>query len=123
VREQQVFSAVMPCTASVEGFGSWSRQGYLSGGRVPLHDKDAPVCDPAVWSREFPCWEFVMGCSGWRRIWVEKWSRSSGGIRPQHFNMEKVESHIWADCRKIEDLGEPRDNVLELPPGFHFTSG
>jgi GMP synthase (glutamine-hydrolysing) len=46
IREQQVFSAILPCTASVEEIRAQEPVGIvLSGGPSSVYDKDAPVCD------------------------------------------------------------------------------
>src|SRR5260221_14530956 len=55
VREQQVFSAVLPCTSSVEEIRKLEPAGIiLSGGASSVYDKDAPVCDPAVLAQGIP---------------------------------------------------------------------
>ena len=47
IREQQVFSAILPCTASVAEVKAQEPVGIvLSGGPSSVYDKDAPVCDP-----------------------------------------------------------------------------
>ncbi len=47
IREQQVFSAILPCTASVAEIRAQEPVGIvLSGGPSSVYDKDAPVCDP-----------------------------------------------------------------------------
>src|SRR5215475_6355944 len=49
IREQQVFSAILPCTASLPEIRSYQPVGIiLSGGPSSVYDADAPKCDPAV---------------------------------------------------------------------------
>jgi GMP synthase (glutamine-hydrolysing) len=49
IREQQVFSAILPCTAKLEEIRGLEPVGIvLSGGPSSVYDKDAPVCDPNV---------------------------------------------------------------------------
>src|SRR5882672_11289155 len=55
VREQQVFSAVLPCTSAVEEIRRLEPAGIiLSGGPSSVYDKDAPACDPAVLAQGIP---------------------------------------------------------------------
>src|SRR2546425_8917062 len=49
IREQQVFSAILPCTASLEEIKQYEPAGIvLSGGPSSVYDADAPKCDPKV---------------------------------------------------------------------------
>ena len=49
IREQEVFSAVLPCTASLEEIRKWEPKGVvLSGGPRSVYDADAVACDPKV---------------------------------------------------------------------------
>src|SRR5580704_6757886 len=55
IREQQVFSAILPCTATVEEIGKFEPAGLvLSGGPSSVYDPAAPVCDPRVLSLGVP---------------------------------------------------------------------
>jgi len=55
IREQQVFSAVLPCTASVEAILKMEPAGIiLSGGPSSVYDADAPKCDPKVLALGIP---------------------------------------------------------------------
>src|ERR1700733_2457196 len=49
IREQQVFSAILPCTASLAEIRAQEPVGIvLSGGPSSVYDQDAPLCDPKV---------------------------------------------------------------------------
>src|SRR3982074_3447025 len=68
IREQQVFSAVLPCTTSVAEIHKLEPVGLvLSGGPSSVYDAGAPKCDPAVLSMGLP----VLGiCYGMQ--WIAK---------------------------------------------------
>ena len=124
VREQQVFSAILPCTTSVEEIRRLEPAGIiLSGGPSSVYDKDAPVCDPAVLAEGIP----VLGiCYGMQ--WMAK---NLGGkvepaerreYGPAHLNVEKSESHVLGGLPgTLKIWASHGDNVLALPPGFHLT--
>ncbi len=49
IREQNVFSVVLPCTASLEEIQSYHPAGIiLSGGPSSVYDADAPPADERV---------------------------------------------------------------------------
>src|ERR1700687_3522068 len=55
IREQQVFSAVLPCTSSVEEIMQLEPVGLvLSGGPSSVYDPAAPKCDPKVLEQKIP---------------------------------------------------------------------
>src|SRR4051794_2216742 len=55
IREFQVFSAILPCTASIEQIRRYEPAGIvLSGGPSSVYDKAAPVCDADVLSQRLP---------------------------------------------------------------------
>jgi GMP synthase (glutamine-hydrolysing) len=124
VREQQVFSAVLPCTSSVKEIRRLEPAGIiLSGGPSSVYDKDAPVCDAAVLAQGIP----VLGiCYGMQ--WMAK---NLGGkvepvqrreYGPAQFNLEKTESDILGGLPEtLKIWASHGDNVLALPPGFHLT--
>lgn len=121
IREQNVFSAVLPCTVTLEEIQAYKPCGIiLSGGPSSVYDTDAPPADPGVLDMGLP----VLGiCYGMQFI-----SHHLGG---------KVRS---ADKREyghaeafIEDAANPLfaglppsmnvwmshgDEALELPSGF-----
>src|SRR5580704_8304792 len=55
IREQQVFSAILPCTATIAQIRKYEPVGVvLSGGPNSVYDPDAPHCDPDVLSLGVP---------------------------------------------------------------------
>ena len=55
VRENHVFSVVVPWTLSAGEIAALHPQGIiLSGGPASVHDPDAPRCDPAIYRLGFP---------------------------------------------------------------------
>jgi len=124
VREQQVYSAILPCTTPVEDIRKLEPVGIiLSGGPSSVYDKDAPLCDPAVLTQAIP----VLGiCYGMQWIAknlggkVEPAQRREYG--PTHFHLEKAESEILGGLpEQIKTWASHGDNVLALPDGFHLT--
>ena len=124
VREQQVFSAILPCTTPIEDIRRLQPAGIiLSGGPSSVYDKDAPKCDPAVLAMGIP----ILGiCYGMQ--WVAK---NLGGkvepaerreYGPAQLNVHKVDSHLFKNFPdKMKIWNSHGDNVQELPPGFHAT--
>jgi GMP synthase (glutamine-hydrolysing) len=124
VREQQVFSAILPCTTSREEIRKLEPAGIiLSGGPSSVYDKDAPVCDPAVLAQGIP----VLGiCYGMQWIAknlggkVEPAQRREYG--PAQFHLERAESEILGGLpATMKTWASHGDNVLALPEGFHLT--
>jgi GMP synthase (glutamine-hydrolysing) len=124
VREQQVFSAILPCTTPPDEIRKLQPAGIiLSGGPSSVYDKDAPKCDPSVLAMGIP----VLGiCYGMQ--WVAK---NLGGrvepaerreYGPAQWQMEKCESHLFKNFPvNLKIWNSHGDNVHELPPGFHAT--
>src|SRR5664279_5391848 len=55
IREQNVYSVVLPCTAPLEEIRSYKPMGIiLSGGPSSVYDADAPPSDPRVLSLGLP---------------------------------------------------------------------
>jgi GMP synthase (glutamine-hydrolysing) len=125
IREQNVFSAVLPCTASLEEIQAYKPIGIvLSGGPCSVYDADAPPADPKVLGLGVP----ILGiCYGLQFIT----HHLGGKVRAA----DKRE-YGHADVRIIDDKnalfdGLPADltvwmshgdEALELPAGFHLTA-
>src|SRR5277367_3985604 len=89
IREQNVFSAILPCTTTLDEIRQYAPAGVvLSGGPSSVYDTDAPKCDPAILAMGIP----VLGiCYGMQwithtlgspdRIWVRRCHRPNWGHR------------------------------------------
>jgi GMP synthase (glutamine-hydrolysing) len=142
VREQQVFSAIMPCTSSVEEIRRMEPAGMiLSGGPSSVYDKDAPKCDGAVLKMGIP----VLGiCYGMQWVAKELGGRVEPAERREYgraqFFLEKGrekndgkndetikgksegKSHLFAGFPESMRIWNSHgDHVHALPEGFHAT--
>ena len=129
IREQQVFSAILPCTTSVDEIRAYQPAGIvLSGGPSSVYDADAPKCDPAILNLGVP----VLGiCYGMQWIThalggkVEKAHRREYGRA--HFRAARrasglESSHLFAGVpEELRIWNSHGDHVRELPPGFCAT--
>ncbi len=124
VREQQVFSAILPCTTSLEAIRKLGPAGIiLSGGPSSVYDQDAPRCDVGVLGMGIP----VLGiCYGMQ--WVAK---NLGGkvepaerreYGPAQLQVEPGASALFRDFpESLKIWNSHGDNVHALPEGFHAT--
>jgi GMP synthase (glutamine-hydrolysing) len=126
IREQQVFSSVLPCTCSVEEIRKLEPAGViLSGGPSSVYDPESPQCDPAVLGLGLP----VLGiCYGMHWIThtlggkVEKAERREYGSALLNLANGGGGSELFAgvpSCFRI--WNSHGDHVAALPLGFHTT--
>jgi GMP synthase (glutamine-hydrolysing) len=124
VREQNVFSVVLPCNSSIDQIKKQSPVGIiLSGGPSSVYDKDAPAADPGVFELGVP----VLGiCYG-----LQFMAHALGGkVRAAkhreygHAQVERVaDSEIFRDLPStLEVWMSHGDEALELPPGFKLIA-
>ncbi len=121
VREQNVFSVVMPCTAPLKDIQAHSPIGLiLSGGPSSVYDADAPQADPRVLSLGVP----VLGvCYGLHFIV----HHLGGKVRSAHKReyghaevaIEDASSPLFAGLPStIQVWMSHGDEALQLPAGF-----
>jgi GMP synthase (glutamine-hydrolysing) len=120
IREQEVFSAILPCNAPIDEIRGMRPAGIvLSGGPSSVYDKGAPVCDASVLHLGLP----VLGiCYGMQ--WM---AHSLGG------NVVKAEHREYGPATLDRDKDSPLfrglpthlkvwnshgDHVIGLPAGF-----
>ena len=124
IREQNVFSVVLPCNAKLEEIRSYSPVGIiLSGGPSSVYDKDAPVADRKVFDLGLPvlgiCYglQFMVHALGGKVRAADK--REYG-----HANVEiKDQSHLFEGLpRQLSVWMSHGDEAVDLPPGFRLTA-
>jgi GMP synthase (glutamine-hydrolysing) len=124
VREQKVFSVVLPCNAPVEEIRSHSPVGIvLSGGPSSVYDKDAPPADPRVFSLGLP----VLGICYGLQFMVHALGGKVRAAGKREYGHAEVE--VKPGSRLFEGLPEKLsvwmshgDEAVELPPGFGLTA-
>ncbi len=124
IREQNVFSVVLPCTAPLEEIQAQKPMGIiLSGGPSSVYDADAPPSDPRVLALGLP----VLGiCYGLHFIV----HHLGGKIRPAdkreygHAEITLVDdTPLFAGLSRTQSVWMSHgDETLELPEGFHLTA-
>jgi GMP synthase (glutamine-hydrolysing) len=126
IREQQVFSAVLPCTTSIDELLKLEPAGIvLSGGPSSVYDPEAPKCDPKVLALGIP----VLGiCYGMQWIThtlggkVEKAARREYGRAQLQIedSKEHAASHLFTGVpASLRVWNSHGDHVRALAEGFH----
>ncbi len=125
IREQNVFSVVLPCTASIEEIRAQNPIGLiLSGGPCSVYDADAPNADPAILALGMP----VLGiCYGLHYINHHLGGKVLAADKREygHAEVSIVDSStpLFADIpASINVWMSHGDEAIELPPGFHLTA-
>jgi GMP synthase (glutamine-hydrolysing) len=123
IREQEVFSAILPCTASLEEIRKLEPAGLvLSGGPSSVYDTGAPVCDPQILDLGVP----VLGiCYGMQ--WL---THALGGKVERAERREYGRAQLDREGDSVLFTGLPGevkiwnnhgDHVVSLPGGFRVT--
>ena len=126
IREQQVFSSILPCTATVEEIRNLEPAGLvLSGGPSSVYDPEAPKCDPGVLSLGVP----VLGiCYGMQWLTytlggkVERAERREYGSALLNLQDGQGQSELFAQLpTELRIWNSHGDHVVGLPAGFRTT--
>jgi GMP synthase (glutamine-hydrolysing) len=124
IREQNVFSVVLPCTASLDEVKANAPVGIvLSGAPWSVYDKDAPPADPRLFELGLP----VLGICYGLQFMVHT---LGGKVRPAnkreygHAEIDIVaESILFTGLAKRQAVWMSHgDEALQLPPGFELTA-
>ncbi len=126
IREQNVFSAVLPCTAPLQEIRALQPIGIvLSGGPSSVYDADAPEADPKLLELGVP----VLGiCYGLQFI-VHALGGKVRSASKREYGHAEVQLSDGATTPLFAGLPPALavwmshgDEALELPPGFHRTA-
>jgi len=124
IREQNIFSVVLPCNAALEEIRNYSPVGIiLSGGPSSVYDRDAPFADNRIFDLGLP----VLGiCYG-----LQYMVHALGGkVRPaEKREYGHAEIVLQDGSRLFEGLPAKLsvwmshgDEAVDLPPGFRLTA-
>jgi GMP synthase (glutamine-hydrolysing) len=123
IREQQVFSAILPCTASLTEIRALAPAGViLSGGPSSVYDAGAPKCDPGVLNLGVP----VLGiCYGLQWIAHTLGGEVSRAGKREYGRMTldvaDTTGLLAGFPKTLSTWNNHGDHVLQLPKGFRCT--
>jgi GMP synthase (glutamine-hydrolysing) len=125
IREQNVFSVVLPCTAKLDEIQAQNPLAIiLSGGPCSVYDADAPAADPEVLNLGLP----VLGiCYGLQFITHHLGGKVRSAAKREygHAEVELIDkaNPLFAEIpASIHVWMSHGDEALELPAGFHLAA-
>ncbi len=125
IREQNVYSAVLPCTATIEEIRALNPVGLvLSGGPCSVYDADAPPADPAILEIGLPV---LAICYGLQFITHHLGGRVRSAVKREygHAEVELIDTAnpLFAELPATMQVWMSHgDEALDLPAGFHLTA-
>ncbi len=124
IREFNIFSVVLPCTASLDKVRALKPKGIiLSGGPCSVYDADAPAADPAVLAMGVP----VLGiCYGLQFVVHHLGGKVQAASAREYGHAEVTvvaETPLFRGLPQNLDVWMSHgDEALELPQGFSLTA-
>ncbi|HLJ40489.1 MAG TPA: glutamine-hydrolyzing GMP synthase [Candidatus Acidoferrales bacterium] len=123
IREQEIFSAILPCNASLDEIKRLQPSGIvLSGGPSSVYDVDAPACDAKVLGLGVPVLGICYGMQWMARTLggnVVKADRREYG--PATLDREKDSALFRGLPQHLKVWNSHGDHVAGLPDGFETT--
>lgn len=125
IREQNVFSVVLPCTVALAEIQACKPLGIiLSGGPSSVYDSDAPAADPRLLQLGVPtlgiCYglHFIVHHMGGKVRTAPKREYGHAEV-----TIEDAETPLFTGLPASMNVWMSHgDEALELPPGFHRTA-
>jgi GMP synthase (glutamine-hydrolysing) len=125
IRELNVFSVVLPCTAPLKEIQSYKSLGIiLSGGPSSVYDADAPAADPKILDEQMPilgiCYglQFIVHHLGGKVRSAEKREYGHAGV-----TVENTATPLFGGLPDhLQVWMSHGDEALELPAGFTRTA-
>jgi GMP synthase (glutamine-hydrolysing) len=123
IREQQVFSAILPCTASLEQIRKFEPAGVvLSGGPNSVYDAGAPPCDMGVLLLGVPVLGICYGLQWMTHVLGGQVERADRREYGRTELVVKNGSALFAGLPgKLRIWNSHGDHVRSLPAGFQVT--
>jgi len=125
IREQKVFSVVLPFNASIDEIRSYNPVGIvLSGGPSSVYDKGAPHADPRVFELGLP----VLGiCYGLQFMVFSLGGKVTPATKREYGHakaeLQVADSTLFAGLPKVLAVWMSHgDSAEELPAGFRLTA-
>jgi GMP synthase (glutamine-hydrolysing) len=121
IREANVYTEIVPFNTPLEKIKNIAPKGLvLSGGPASVYEKDAPLCDPAVFRLDVP----VLGiCYGMQLIGKELGGRVEPASHREYGSreIEPVKPSCLLDGMRRVWMSHG-DRILQPPPGFEVTA-
>jgi len=123
IREQQVFSAIVPCTAGLSEIRAHEPVGIvLSGGPSSVYDADAPVCDAKLLDLGVPVLGICYGMQWLTQALGGKVARAERReYGPAELGIQKDSTLFHGLPQRLKVWESHGDHVVGLPEGFHVT--
>ncbi len=124
IREQNIFSVVLPCNCTLDEIRSYSPVGIiLSGGPSSVYDKNAPVADTGIFEMGVP----ILGICYGLQYMVHALGGKVHPAEKREYGHAKVEivkpSRLFDGLPKILAVWMSHgDEAVELPAGFELTA-
>ena len=125
IREQNVFSVVLPCTVPLAEIQALKPMGLiLSGGPSSVYDADAPAADPKLLeSRRADSWHLLWTAVHRASSGRQSSLRAQARVRPCRSDIEDSATPLFAGLPSTLQVWMSHgDEALELPAGFHRTA-